>query len=459
MSNLPVVFYFTLLLSSIPALIALAKIIPPTRTTVVCLLLGMLTYACLSIQITNLELWGDEINVIHAASLPFSKISGFVFRNHAASLPLDYWNLKSWLFIANPLSFPNREFLIRIPYMGYHLLASLFFSTLLAASLTTCSPKTKNFSHLTSFFLYFFNPLLFAYSMEVKFYSLAALGTVITLVLYQKNLLAVPKFIPILLLFSLNSVFQVITIMSIALFSPPKKNLLFPAFLCLSVYLITQQFLHIPPPVPSPESLKLISSAVTRFYQLQFNTLPQQALALLSFFLILRAGHLRLLISFVTSILTISFSAFLKGYFDFFPRHYHFTIPILLLLFLLPNLKSPALRTCWQLLLLFILILPWAKFITAQVATDALFSKFPSRARYFFSLAQAKNSPLVFAPPSKEAPSPQAGFILLSFKWYSQFFPHTPLISPHDPHSFCDYVSTHPSDEIFYISPNYPGCP
>ncbi len=178
------------------------------------MLLGAGIYATLYTNISNLEFWGDEVITIRNVFHPNPTIKGKELElalgipSIIAEPPLNGLILRNWIFKVN--KYVNKElyeFWYRIPYMIFHTIAAIVFATLL-------SRRQKGFAHsflsrsiyyLVFFSIYFFNPILFRYSLELRPYILSALGSVVILSLYFERQLHKYCFIPLYILFLLNS--------------------------------------------------------------------------------------------------------------------------------------------------------------------------------------------------------------------------------------------------------------
>ena len=429
--------------------------------------LGIIFYAFLIKYIGAIELWGDEIGVIKIASLNFNDIVKFTPKLHAAVPPLDYWNL--WLYRqlidVNP---QYQEIIYRVPYMFFHLISSLLFTLMIIKNLFS-DFNQKFYKHIIItlvFLTYFFNPLLFFYSIEVRFYALAVLGVNLILFLYLENKLYDLKFLPLLLLFCLNSVFQFIAITPFLIkdflakkFKTGGFKIFLLSFILMFVFVLPK--LHAPNHVDTLASLGLIFSALHHFFFLQFPSFLQiTALIIIIFWALIknkiRGKILFLILAFFFCLFVISLAAYLKGYFDFHHRHYLFTLPILLyLLFSLIKLLDYKKEWLLFLLIFAFFTLPWITQTVNRLITQNLFSKALNGSKQILQLAQNKKMEIIIVPNSEKIMSESTyRFNLDSFNWYAQFYPGVKISSyqNEDYHQACKEFEASQKKVIFSLS-------
>lgn len=131
-------------------------------------------YASLFTQINAIELWADEFWVIDIALVNFEYILPKSATEHVLAPPVDYWNLHFWILFLNSLNIPQTAFNLRVPYMVYHFLAATLFSILISKHLGSENRRSSELLYQFLYFMfYFFNPIFFYFSIEVRFYSLS----------------------------------------------------------------------------------------------------------------------------------------------------------------------------------------------------------------------------------------------------------------------------------------------
>lgn len=239
-------------------------------------------YAVLFPFINSLELWVDEIEVIRFARLPLADIAQAVMTKHVTVPPLDYWNMWAWNKIVVYFPIDIWEYAYRIPYMALHSLAAVLLG-LVCWGLVKSEFRLRTFVAMCGFFLYFFNPLLFAYSYEVRFYAMTFLGAAIVAALYTRNKLFAVEYIPIILLFCLNSVYQYIILVPFILHGvvdkTTRKNALLLGSSVALIALLVLPFLYVPQPVEAIYANDRIMYGLYWLNTFYFNTFWKQYLA------------------------------------------------------------------------------------------------------------------------------------------------------------------------------------
>jgi hypothetical protein len=434
-----IIFYFSLIVLAFYPLEVLQFLKSHLPRIFLFSFFGTIIYLLFSPAIKNVELWGDEIGVIKTAHLQFKEIVSYVSTHHASVPPLDYWNLWFWKFIADFTPIDYAELVYRIPYMFFHGLAAIIFSLLIEKTITKDNLLPKSISFI-AFLTYFLNPILFFYSIEVRFYSLAALGSVITLYLFVENKLYQLKFLPLLLLFCLNSIFEFILFFPLLIYglikeSSNRKSIIISLISLVLMLLVIWPKLLIPQPVSAQQSLALVLSAFKKLVGLQFWTLYQIVTILIIIAMSLILNQLRrpflLMAGFIFSYLIfITFTGLYKGYFDFHARHYLFILPFFLyLLFPLSGLSLKQ-SLCLSILIFAIFTLPWANNIKEGLQEQSLFTKSLIGSKKIIKLAESKKLQIIVAPNiDNNLPEDVYRFNLESFFWYTQFYPSVKVIS------------------------------
>lgn len=434
--------------------------------SVVYFLIGILFYFFWSKKIADIEFWGDELGVIYVAKLPFEKIIPFISTNHASALPLDYWNMWIWKFAADLFPVSYREFAYRIPYMFFHLLAAIIFAL-------TVEKESKNkgggkIISLLAFLTYFFNPLLLLYSIEVRFYSQTALGATVSLYLFlRKKLFRTPYFI-FMLYFCLNSVFQFIILLPLIAYEfirkrSDKKEIVFCFFCLIMLFLTIKKIILIPQPVSHQESIKLIFSALNILINSQFWSLFLKVIFSFLIIVPLFRKHTRpktLLFSGFISfyILVISLTAYIKGYFDFYVRHYLFVLPFFLFLFFVGFSKIKKQAVIFFFIFLYLnLSFIWIHRMTKILYTSDLNQNFYTKAllgnKAALELAKHRSFRIVIFPYVENSfPKENYRFNVWSIVTYAKFFyPAVKIKIPSEPAIACNYFFE--NEDILLISP------
>lgn len=167
-------------------------------------LLGSLGFISLQPIIYSLEFWGDEIGVIEIARKSFAEVAPLAQNIHAAVPPLDYQNLHVWLKLTANIPLTYREFIWRVPYMLYHCIASALFAQLLV--LLTDKKKGGTIIVWLGWLLFYTHPLGIEYALDIRFYALSLLSSVILLFGLLRNIYTKNWWLALVLLLGLNSI-------------------------------------------------------------------------------------------------------------------------------------------------------------------------------------------------------------------------------------------------------------
>ncbi len=365
-------------------------------------------------RINSLELWGDEIGVIELSESPFETISHLVAISHASVPPFDYWIMHLWGGIVGRFDVYYQEFLYRIPYLFYHILATIFFFLILKHESLYLKLKEsltiKKIILITTSLGYFVHPLLFLYAVEVRFYSLAILGVVVTLYLFLTKRLQTTSAIIISGIFCLNSIFQFIIIFPLLVVSLIEKKFRKQAFFALIFHLILLKIiwprLNMYLPISGNESIALIQSSFSNFVANLFVSSLQLTIfsivVAVYIFKIKRKKHQFLISLTGVCLFVIAFSSYHKGYFDFHLRHFIFTLPIILFLLLsFPLRISHRFPRILILGFMVVFTVPWFISTWYSLGGQNSFSKSLVGAKQIVSKAKRENKTLMVFPISK----------------------------------------------------------
>lgn len=427
--------------------------------------LGTLIYLYFSRQINNIELWGDEIGVIKIAHLPFKYVVSQLSQQHIAVPPLDYWNLWFWKFIA--ILFPPNyaEIAYRIPYMIFHCLSAILFSLTVEKMVDNSSKLFKSILSLVAFLTYFFNPILFLYSMEVRYYSLTALGAMVIIYLFLEKKLFYLKYLPLLLLFCLNSVFQFILLAPFVVYGLFDKNtekgkltLLFASLILMAA--LIRPILLIPPPVSNQQSINLILASLKLLINSQFRFSSQYFLTIALIFLPLffkkfRKESLFLISLFPFYMSSIILISFYKGYFDFYVRHYVFAVPLFLYILFQPLKIFTSKQSYLFITIIFIAYtLFWASEVKHRLSVSNVFSKAPIGNKKVLQLAKNDKYKIIIVPNVNDSFSNENyKFCTESFLWYAnQFYPLVKISTPNNINEACLQFEENSHSILFSIS-------
>lgn len=399
-------------------------------------------YTILLPQISALELWNDEIGVIEISRLPFPKISSVVLNTHASVPPFDYWTLAIFKPLFSKLNPHYFEIAYRFPYILYHSISAILFCFII-------SNRTKNTSRLNltsglAFVTYFFNPYLFFYSLEVRYFALSTLGSLLVLRVLIENLYFDKKLIFLSLVLGLNSIFQFIVIGAYliiafgkALFQKDWKEALrsnnshIVLFTHLILGLVLVLRMYYPIPTQNIEMLSQIQFSLREFINMNLQYPIQKALIFIFtitsiFSFKLRKGHkTNLYVLFVAfaGLFIISFLSYVKNYSYFGPRHYIFIIPFLLYL-VFENISVNKHRFLPKQFIVFCIFssftIPWIVRSTNILYHQKYISKDLFGSKKIILKSQESGNKIVFTPNMSSSDSDFYNLSTASLSWYAE---------------------------------------
>jgi len=297
-------------------------------------IVSIITYALLFRYINGLELWVDEIQVIRFGQLPLSRIAQTVLHEHVAVPPLDYWNMWAWNKIASMFPTSVLEFVYRVPYMIAHTLSSIF----IVLAYRSVGKKISIFSEIFCvsivYILYFFNPWLFTYSYEVRYYGPMLLGCAIVVYLYYHDALFDTHNISLQLIFALCSTYHFLILtpfIVLGLLSPRHRIKAVQLLLgTLSLGLIILPFVYIPTAMPQTIAIHRIRESLIYLFFFYFDTVWKQiiVLGLTVCSIFLRKKGLLLLGISAIGMYVVSLLNLRVNYEFFGAKHYLFVFPL-----------------------------------------------------------------------------------------------------------------------------------
>ncbi len=420
-------------------------------------------------KINAQEMWGDEIGVILFSEKPFSEISESVLTQHAAAPPLDYWNMHYFRYAVDLFPVESQEFFYRIPYMIFHTVSTLLFLFTIE-KLVFIQKKKKELNKFKmivlclAFSTYFFHPILFAYSLEVRFYELAGLGTILTIYLFLEKKLFDLRFLPILLLLILNSIFQLLTFVPFFILGffdkqVSKKNFL--VVFLTSAYLGVVLYLNVSKYQPvSEEAIRaIISHTLSNLLSTEFLYWWMYPVALLLLIIAFsRRAKLTSNLFFVASLqfLSITIISYIQGYFAFHIRHCLFFIPTILVLhFSAFNEKKNYLNYCVFAGIFLFLTVPWLNYSLQLFDHDFDISKYPIGVKKIIQLARKRDQVIMYKGEMNSEEIKKAEetnhrvdkgiyfFYYSYFAWYADKY-KLEVVDSTDNQAACQYFNTHP---------------
>ncbi|MCL4199872.1 hypothetical protein KJZ67_00845 [Patescibacteria group bacterium] len=391
--------------------------------------LSCIVYAVLFPFINSFELWVDEIEVIRFARMPLADIAQAVMTKHVAVPPLDYWNMWVWNKVVVLLPVHVWEYAYRVPYMFIHSLAAVVLG-LTCWELVKAPPRLRMLTVLCGFLLYFFNPLLFAYSYEVRFYAMTFLGAAVVAVLYSRGRLFVTENVPLVLLFCLNSIYQFIILVPFICYGvigkSTRKNALLLGGSAALVALIILPFLYIPHPVETIQANRRIVEGLYGLSALYFNTPWRQYLVYLfivALCLLRRKKSLFLLGATAFYVLVIIALDTRYNYRYFSGKHFLFIMPFCTVvayeLFLLS--RAVWFRASAIVLMSVVFLYPFYGHMHKMYTKEFIAAKSPMGLKEVFGYAVDNNIERIIVEYG-DTSAENIAYYQLAVTWYSEIF-------------------------------------
>lgn len=428
-------YIYLLIISFVPLLLNMRARKINSLILTGCLLVGIeiVFYFINRNTIGSLELWADEFRIITIARMPFAVIASEAFKRHVVALPLDYWNMHFVDMVVQKMPYYMHEFLYRVPYMLYHIMASGIFGITVLMIVKRYNHVRNTYAHniifiLSGLLFFFFPPLLF-FSIEVKFYALSILGIVLLIYLFVSDQLSDPKWYPLLLLFGLNTpqhylvlgILSVVTLLRTDIHKSKRHNVLW--LMAASILLISMWVGQISR--ESPHSFVAVTHSVLEYGQiilgLLFNTRMSVifiiCLIIASFMCVKHVSYFHLVIFEVLLLTTVGFG-YILGYQHTGLRHIVFTFPFFILFIIAPLwLTSSGKFVVFMCVMYFLLVFQWISvdlpFIYRPFTKDVIGTK------QIMDIAQASNSRsvvLACATANRE----DCDYIYESIEWYAK---------------------------------------
>jgi len=397
--------------------------------TLLLIAIPVLVYIIAFSFINGLELWVDEIEVIRFARLPLADVARTVMTEHVTVPPLDYWNM--WVWNKAAVFFPVHiwEYVYRVPYMMLHSLAAVLLG-LVCWGLVKHGSRSRALVAICGFFLYFFSPLLFAYSYEVRFYAMTFLGATVVAALYYKNRLFAVENFPLILLFCLNSVYQFIIlvpfILNGAINKSTRKNALVLSGYAALIALIILPFLYVPNPVEAIYANQRIMDGLYGLNAFYFNTPWRQYLVYVFVIVLLLLRRKKALFMLGASIFYVLVVVALNAKYNyryFGGKHFLFIMPFCTLavyeLFSLS--RSLLFRIAAIVLVGIVFIYPFYEHVHRMYTKEFLVAKSPMGLKDVFQYAANNNVARIlveYAATSEE----DMKYYQRAISWYSETY-------------------------------------
>lgn len=399
-------------------------------------MISVCTYVIFFRYINSQELWVDEIQVIRFGQLPLEKIAFTVMTEHTAVPPLDYWNMWIWNKIAYFFAVTYSEFVYRVPYMVIHTITA-FLLAILCWEITGKRPRLTGVLAITAgFLLYFYNPLPFVYSYEIRFYTMMLLGAVVVLTLYYQKKLYSISYFPLILLFCLNSVFHFFIlapfILKGVIDSATRKNALLLYCGVALTAMIIFPLLYVPRPdvmVYAPERVFIGLIWLRNFYFDAPWKLYVASIALLLPVLLRRKHAVFLFIICVFYILVVAGLDIKYNYRYFGAKHFLFIIPFCTVMIykMLDLGKSTLFRMSVVGILALFFVYPFYISLRKIYTGNLLLAKSPVGLKYVFQYAQTHRIGTMLIDYGG-ASDEDIQYYRLGVAWYAEHYPKQKII-------------------------------
>lgn len=420
-------------------------------------------------NISALELWSDEILSLKIAHNPFSAVAKQAL-TIGAFPPIHYWELWFLEHIYGYIPAQYIELGYRIVPMIYHIFAGILFSAFIQYKLIKIqSSRIYQISGtFVAFFSYFFNPLLFPYSLEIRPYVMMSLISVLTLIVIDTEVIDTLEFVPLHILFFLISFFYAILYIPVAIWQFARtKSRLTPIYTIIPIGVV--YFFYIPY-IGNPISGALsgvqtsIRSSLSQIQQVLFPTIIQLIFAIGATIYAFKEDKKILYIAQTLTIFSVvTILGIVTRYTALAPRHYIFAIPLILYILISPIIR-PTTKYSYIILGLFCLIItiPWIYKTDLIVQKQQFFPKVSTGIKKVLTNAKNNNIQHIFIEKNTDEQNPyywNYAYINYVADWYiSRYGFNKPTIVPSE--SICQTHANSPSSLILiYFTTKCPQLP
>lgn len=393
-------------------------------------------YAALFPFINNQELWVDEIQVIRFGRLPLDSIARFVMTEHTAVPPLDYWNMWVWDKVVSLFPISVWEYAYRVPYMMLHTLAALLLALVYCDMIEKRKHWTDAVMIWVGFLLYFFNPLPFVYSYEIRFYAMTLLGAAVVMALYYRNKLFSVPYYPLIVLFCLNSIYHFFILVPFLIAGMLKKEtrrnavLLYSAVGAAAITIVP--FLYVPRPDSGIVATERIFSGLSWLQNFYLNP-AWKVYAALSALLILCIVRTKRAVFFFGSALFYIFVVVILdmkyNYRYFGAKHFLYAIPAFTVLVyeLMSVARSLVVRIGVVCVLAFLFLWPFYSYLYDTYTGKVLLAKSPLGLKQVFQYVSDHSVGTVIVDYGN-ATEEDIRYYELAISWYAPLYSKPKII-------------------------------
>lgn len=396
-------------------------------------------------QILRLEIWNDEILSLTVASGSFHTVSLNAFIKGFLP-PFHYWELWFWqhLVVGSPPQLT--EVIYRLPYMVYHAAGAMVFSFAVMQMAKTSirgNPRVLTmFLRLTVFLLFFLNPFLLRYALEIRPYAFVSFATALLLLLWVNDKLLAWEFIPFHLMSFFHSFLYVLIYLPFAMSSyrgMTKKNIAYISAM-FSVLLVCFTFSSgFMQKTSSTGSINMILRALTNLRLFMIPSFTSLMVILLSCLLAWRKKWWHVAMgALIFSLASMLVLAYLTRYIAFSLRHMIFIVPICLYILSVPlvSMKHWLSRFCGGILLIGVFIIPWMLSLEHSFQTQSFNNRITLGVKPAMEAAGKTGKPLIV-----NADSHNAYNIYYIVNWYASRYTIRQQVSS-SPEDTCQLLST-----------------
>lgn len=425
--------------------------------------IAVCTYVFFFRYINNLELWVDEIQVIRFGQLPLGNIARTVLTEHVAVPPLDYWNMWIWQHVASLVPVANSEFAYRVPYMGVHVATALVFA-MLGRRIAATQKASGTFTMVIGFFLYFFNPLPFMYSYEIRFYAMTLLGAAVVLMLFFQKRLYDATSVPLVLLFCLNSVYQFIILapfIVLGIIDPTTRKkaiILGVATLVMAVMILPA--VYIPGPIPGVSAGERISQGLLWLRNFYFDGPWKLYAAYIAIALLVVFRKQRAVLLLAVSLLYVGVVVGLDNRYNyryFGAKHFLFVIPFctVAVMEVCAIGRTVLFRVCVTGVVVWMFFWPFYRHLQKIYAGELLMTKAPMGLKYIFQHAMNRRIGMVIVDYGN-ASEESVRYYNAAISWYADRYPNVSVTEP-GVFDGCTSLRMNPSAVLYSVS-GVPDC-
>ena len=443
-----------------------------SRLFLICSFCSLTVFLMAFPAINNIELWADEVFVIKYADALLNPSHYSTYHKFGGLTPLEQLTVYLWQSTVHNISKEYMEFTYRIPPMIFHSLAAFFFTLGIAYLLKFHLPpiRKKHWALLIlCFSLFFFNPLLFIYSMELRNYSFSILGVCVLIVVFLKNKVSTAAAIPTLLLPGLNFIFHFFILIPTVLISCfQNKRLVFHHILLLVLIVFYFKQVIDYSKIPSwyyansnymsidiHHGIYLLKEYITKIFGTEKLSIIMILTSLFIMYhvrtIIHKSTFMKLAILLIISLVSITATGLLIKYPFFTTRHFIIATPLVLMIILYPLILINNKSLHWSIIVMLGCLVLWIYSDIQMLATGKPFNKSLMGTKLVLSIAEKEDRKIIFN--AGDLPIDLRNYYIMSFNWYKNNYPSINIIEEPDITNAIQTYNKTPQSILYVLSP------